>query len=382
MTSLAEKTQALFVAVMGYRPEGVWSAPGRVNLIGEHTDYNDGFALPLAINRRTAVAVGFRDDRRVRVTSSFDPAVIEIDVDDIAADTVSGWSAYPLGVVWALKPHAHARGVDLVINSDVPVGAGLSSSAAIECAVAVALNELWDLGLSPMQLARVGQRAENAIVGAPTGLMDQIASMHGLRDHAVLIDCRSLTASPVELGFDDHDLVLLVIDTQVRHSHATGGYGERRASCESACAALKVSSLRDVSEADLSGAEAVLSPTEFRRVRHVVTENARVLRTAELVRAHGPHAIGALLDESHVSMRDDYEISTPELDCAVEVSRSAGAIGSRMTGGGFGGAAIALVPNSAAESVSDAVFAEFALRGYARPDIFTVTPAEGARRDI
>ena len=382
MTSLAEKTQALFATVMGYRPEGVWSAPGRVNLIGEHTDYNDGFALPMAINRRTAVAVGYRADRRVRVASSFDPEVIEIDMADIEADTVSGWSAYPLGVIWALHPPADARGVDLVIDSDVPVGAGLSSSAAIECAVAVALNELWGLGLTPMELARVGQRAENDIVGAPTGLMDQIASMHGLRDHAVLIDCRELSATPIQLGFDDHDLVLLVIDTQVRHSHATGGYKDRRASCESACVALNVSSLRDVSEVDLPRAQSVLPELEFRRVRHVVSENSRVVRTAELVQAQGPRAIGALLDESHVSMRDDYEISTPELDCAVEVSRSAGAVGSRMTGGGFGGAAIALVPNSLAESVSDAVTAEFLLRGYAAPDIFTVIPAEGARRDI
>ncbi len=382
MTSLAERTQELFASMMGYRPIGVWSAPGRVNLIGEHTDYNGGFALPMAINRRTAVAVGFRDDRRVRVTSSFDPEVVEIDMDAISADTVSGWSAYPLGVVWALNPPADARGVDLVIDSAVPVGAGLSSSAAIECAVAVALTELWGLSLSAMELARVGQKAENDIVGAPTGLMDQIASMHGQRDHAVLIDCRDLTATPIELGFDDHDLVLLVIDTQVRHSHATGGYKDRRASCESACAALGIASLRELTVDDLPRIEPQLSEVEFRRVRHVVTENDRVLTTARLVQSEGPRAIGTLLDESHVSMRDDYEISTPELDCAVDVSRSAGAIGSRMTGGGFGGAAIALVPNSAAESVSDAVVDECARRGFARPDIFTVAPAEGARRDI
>lgn len=382
MTSLAERTQDLFASVMGYRPIGVWSAPGRVNLIGEHTDYNDGFALPMAINRRTAVAVGFRDDRRVRVTSSFDPEVVEIDMDAISAGSVSGWSAYPLGVVWALNPPADARGVDLVIDSSVPVGAGLSSSAAIECAVAVALTELWELHLTPMQLARVGQKAENDIVGAPTGLMDQIASMHGQRDHAVLIDCRELSATPIELGFDDQDLVLLVIDTQVRHSHATGGYKERRASCESACTVLGIGSLRDLTVDDLAGIESRLSDVEFRRVRHVVTENERVVTVARLVQSDGPRAIGTLLDESHVSMRDDYEISTVELDCAVEVSRSAGAIGSRMTGGGFGGAAIALVPNSLAEVVSEAVADEFARRGYSRPDVFTVTPAEGARRDI
>lgn len=385
MTFLVEKTADLFESVLGTRPSGVWSAPGRVNLIGEHTDYNEGFAMPLAINRRTAVAAALRDDRRIRVTSSFDSALVEIEIDDISADTVSGWSAYPLGVVWALRQVAASPeslcGVDLVIDSDVPVGAGLSSSAALECAVAVALNDLWQMGLSTMELARIGQKAENDIVGAPTGLMDQIASMHGRADHAVLIDCQALTATPVALGFAASDLVLLVIDTTVRHSHATGGYKDRRASCERACEALGVSSLRSVTESDLPRAQAILDDETYRRVRHVVTENARVLATGAAIAADGPRAVGELLNASHVSMRDDYEISIPELDCAVEAAQNAGAVGARMTGGGFGGAAIALVSTHLMDEVTEAVLADFAHRGFARPEIFAVSAADGARRD-
>ena len=385
MTFLVEKTADLFESVLGTRPSGVWSAPGRVNLIGEHTDYNDGFAMPLAINRRTAVAAALRDDRRIRVTSSFDSSLVEIEIDDISADTVSGWSAYPLGVVWALRQAAahpeSLRGVDLVIDSDVPVGAGLSSSAALECAVAVALNDLWQMGLSTMELARIGQKAENDIVGAPTGLMDQIASMHGRADHAVLIDCQALTATPVALGFAASDLVLLVIDTTVRHSHATGGYKDRRASCERACEALGVPSLRSVTESDLPRAQSILDAETYRRVRHVVTENARVLATGAAIAADGPRAVGELLNASHVSMRDDYEISIPELDCAVEAAQNAGAVGARMTGGGFGGAAIALVSTHLMDEVTEAVLADFAHRGFARPEIFAVSAADGARRD-
>ncbi len=385
MTFLVEKAADLFESVLGTRPSGVWSAPGRVNLIGEHTDYNEGFAMPLAINRRTAVAAALRDDRRIRVTSSFDSSLVEIEIDDISADTVSGWSAYPLGVVWALRQVAASPeplcGVDLVIDSDVPVGAGLSSSAALECAVAVALNDLWQMGLSPMELARIGQKAENDIVGAPTGLMDQIASMHGRADHAVLIDCQALTATPVALGFAASDLVLLVIDTTVRHSHATGGYKDRRASCERACEALGVSSLRSVTESDLPRAQAILDAETYRRVRHVVTENARVLETGAAIAADGPRAVGELLNASHVSMRDDYEISIPELDCAVEAAQNAGAVGARMTGGGFGGAAIALVSTHLMDEVTEAVLADFAHRGFARPEIFAVSAADGARRD-
>ena len=379
-------------------PLGVWSAPGRVNLIGEHTDYNDGFVLPFAIDRRTTVALTLRDDGILRVSSSFtgssrsqvaEVALSALDAE-VEAGRVTGWSAYPIGVAWALGQRgadlAVVPGVELAIDSDVPVGAGLSSSAAIECAVAVALNEVWNLGLDRETLVQVGQHAENVVVGAPTGIMDQSASLLGQQGTAVFLDCRTLETRNVPLDLEPNGLVVLVIDTGVHHSHATGGYRERRASCDAGAAALGVASLRDVTVDDLDRAQALvdsglLDEVTFRRVRHVVTENDRVLQTVATLEREGPRAIGPLLDASHVSMRDDFEISVPELDVAVEAAQRSGALGARMTGGGFGGAAIALVPVEHLERVTSAVNAAFADRGFTAPTLFTVTPSAGARRE-
>ena len=365
-------------------PEGLWSAPGRVNLIGEHTDYNDGFVFPFAINRRTVVALGLRGDRRLRVASSFAAETVELSLDDLTPENLAGWSAYPLGVAWALGQFgadlAVVPGFDVFIDSDVPIGAGLSSSAAIESAVAVALNDLWQLGLDRRVLARVGQLAENRAVGAPTGIMDQSASLLGAADAAVFLDCRSLEADVIPLGFHAAGLELLIIDTRVSHAHSTGGYASRRASCELGARMLGVASLRDLTVDDLGRAGDVLDDETFRRVRHVVTENSRVLQTVELLGSDGPRAIGPLLDASHSSMRDDFEISVPELDLAVETARGAGAIGARMTGGGFGGAAIALTPSALIPAVTAAVTAAFADRGFAAPDLFVVRAADGAGR--
>lgn len=371
-------------------PAGVWSSSGRVNLIGEHTDYNDGFVLPLAIPHRTYAAVAPRADRSIRVASTFAQDPVEVAIDDLRRlfpehrDEIADWARYPLGVAWALLeavPGATPTGLDIGISSNVPVGAGLSSSAAIEGAVAVALNDLWDLGLDRPALARAGRRAENDAVGAPTGIMDQMASILGRADTAILLDCRSLAVETVDLGFAAADLELLVIDTRVEHSHASGGYGERRASCEAGARALGVASLRDLSVDDLARAEAELDDVTFRRVRHVVTENQRVLDTVRMLRTSGPRAIGDLLLASHASMRDDFEISVPELDTAVAAATAAGAIGARMTGGGFGGAAIALVERDEVDTVTDAVAQAFSERGFAAPVIFPVTAADGARRD-
>ncbi|MFT4213622.1 MAG: galactokinase [Microbacterium sp.] len=382
---------ALFRELTGTKPAGVWSAPGRANLIGEHTDYNDGFVLPFAIDARTALALGPRDDGRIRVASTFNPAPVEVALADLDAlfparrDEIVEWARYPLGVAWALRRHradaAGIAGVDLAIASDVPVGAGLSSSAAIEGATASALNDAWALGLDRVALARAGRRAENEAVGAPTGIMDQMASMLGQRDAAIFLDCRSLDVEVVELGFAAAGLELLVIDTTVKHAHATGGYGERRAACERGAALMGVAALRDLGASDLSRAREVMDDVTFRRVRHVVTENQRVLDTVETLRAQGPRAIGTLLDASHVSMRDDFEISVPELDLAVDTARAAGAIGARMTGGGFGGAAIALVDRAAVDAVGSAVTASFAAAGFAAPHVFAVQPSAGAGRD-
>ena len=381
-----KQAAADFLDRFGRSADGVWSAPGRVNLIGEHTDYNEGFVRPFAIDRRTWAAVGLRDDNAARVTSTFSDDEVEIELADVSPEVLDGWSAYPLGIAWALGENgidlAGQAGFDAHISSDVPVGAGLSSSAAIECAIAIALDERWQLELDRPTLARVGQLAENKAVGAPTGIMDQSASLLGRRDSAVFLDCRSLRSEVVDLGFAAAGLEIVIIDTKVSHSHATGGYAARRASCEAGAAALGVASLRDVAVADLDRAREVMDDETFRRVRHVVTENARVLATVRALRESGPLAIGEILDASHVSMRDDFEISVPELDLAVVAAREAGAIGARMTGGGFGGAAIALTPSHLVAEVTSRVTAAFAEAAYTAPEIFTVTPSDGAKREL
>ena len=394
MTTTQDAATALFLELTGREPEGLWSAPGRVNLIGEHTDYNDGFVLPFAIPHRTVAAVGRRDDGvgRVRVASTFAAEPVEVALDELdglfptatgAEPAVPEWAAYPLGVAWALAQAASVAGsgVDIAIASDVPVGAGLSSSAAIEGATASALNDLWGAGLDRVALARVGRRAENEAVGAPTGIMDQMASMLGEPDAATFLDCRSLEAQLVPLGVAEAGLAILVMDTRVKHAHSTGGYGERRAACERGAAIMGVPSLRDVTVADLPRAEALMDDVTFRRVRHVVTENQRVLDTVRVLRESGARAIGDLLVASHASMRDDFEISVPELDTAVEAALAAGALGARMTGGGFGGAAIALIEADAVADVSDAVASAFAASGFSAPHLFTVVPSAGAGRD-
>jgi galactokinase len=379
-----------FIARYGYAPESVWSGPGRVNLIGEHTDYNEGFVLPFAINRRTVLALGGRQDRLMRVSSTFTDGVVELSLDDLLPENLGGWSAYPLGVAWALGQSvageqradlASVSGFDIHIDSDVPVGAGLSSSAAIESAVALALTELWGLHLDRSTLALVGQLAENKAVGAPTGIMDQSASLLGEADSAVFLDCRSRESEIIPLGLEAAGLAILVIDTNVSHEHATGGYTERRASCELGARELGVASLRDVSVSDLARASEVLDNVTFRRVRHVVTENQRVLDTVAALRKHGPAAIGDLLDASHRSMRNDFEISVPELDLAVETAQSNGALGARMTGGGFGGSAIALVPLEMLSLLEVAIDGAFAEHGYVQPTTFVVRAAPGASRE-
>ncbi|MGN6326706.1 galactokinase [Pseudolysinimonas sp.] len=388
---LRDDVRALFTALAGHEPDGLWSAPGRVNLIGEHTDYNDGFVLPFAIDRRTVVALGTRDDAAIRVASTFaagegwtEAELAEL--EDLRADRSAGtWVRYPLGIAWALGQTgadlAAVPGVDIVIDSNVPTGAGLSSSAAIECAVGVALNDVWRLGLDKPTIARAGQRSENDFVGAPTGILDQSASMLAERDHAVFLDCRSLESETVPLGFEEAGLCILVIDTGQAHEHATGGYRDRREACERGARELGVAALRDLTVDDLDRARDVLDEVTFRRVRHVVTEDARVLETVRRLREEGPRAIGDLLDASHASMRDDFEITTPQLDLAVETARASGALGARMTGGGFGGSAIALIPEDLVSQAQVAIDGAFAEHGWGQPDVFVVRPSDGAGRE-
>ncbi len=382
-TPAYDDAAASFADVYGAAPSGVWSAAGRVNLIGEHTDYNRGLVLPFAIDRRTVCALGIRDDARVRVTSSRADGTVEASLDEIEGRLPTGWSAYPLGVAWALRSFTDAdvRGVDLAISSDVPIGAGLSSSAAIECSVGLALNDVWELGLEPMEIALACQRAENVVVGAPTGVMDQTAAIFGREDNAVLLDCDDLATRVIPLGLHDAGLDVMVIDSRVEHAHATGGYADRRAACERGAAAMGVASLREVTEQDLPRARTLLDDVIFRRVRHVVTENARVSATVDVLAAKGPAAIGELMLASHASMRDDFEISVPAIDAAVEAAMEAGAIGARLTGGGFGGASIALVPRARFGEISQAVERALAAGSFPAPQIFPVRPSDGARRD-
>jgi galactokinase len=385
MSDIRDDVKADFSELYGYEPHGVWSAPGRVNLIGEHTDYNEGFVLPFAINKRTVLALGLREDGILRIASSFADEVAEIAISDLAPEELNGWSAYPFGVAWAIGQFgadlAGVPGVDIFIDSVVPVGAGLSSSAAIESAVALALNDVWQLGFDRPTLAKIGQLAENKAVGAPTGIMDQSASLLGKKDSAVFLDCRSLEAQVIDLGFAAAGLELLIIDTGVSHSHSTGGYASRRASCEEGARVMGVPALRDLTVDDLPRAQELLDDETFRRVRHVVTEDQRVLDTVRALREEGPAAIGELMDASHRSMRDDFEISVPELDLAVETALANGAIGARMTGGGFGGAAIALISSDAVSRLQVAIDGAFAEHGFGQPVTFTVSAADGAVRE-
>ncbi len=378
----AARVAADFTRVYGTAPDGVWAAPGRVNLIGEHTDYNEGFVLPFAIDRAAAVAIRLRDDATARLVSSYgDQSVAEVDLDTLSHDTMAGWTAYPLGVVWVMRQMGIAiGGFDLYLHSTVPSGAGLSSSAAIECAVATAFNELENAGLSLNELVLVGQRAENEVVGAPTGILDQSASLLSTDGHAVFLDCRTQESSTVPLDLAAAGLLILVVDTKVTHAHATGGYAARRASCELGAEVLGVAALRDVAAADLPEAAGLLDEETFRRVRHIVTENQRVLDTVQVLADAGPAAIGDLLTSSHASMRDDFEISCPELDLAVDTALAQGAVGARMTGGGFGGSAIALISVGSEAAVGAAIVDAFAAAGFMAPDIFAVSPAPGARK--
>lgn len=359
---------------------GIWRAPGRVNLIGEHTDYNGGFVLPFAIDRYASIDVSLREDDVIDLSTT-QPGLESVRTKVSDAASAQGWSAYILGVVWALsEAGVNVPGFNAVLDSKVPAGSGLSSSAALECAVALALNDALQAGLSREDLVLIGQRAENEVVGAPTGILDQSASLLATAGHAVFLDCRSRESELIPLDLSAADLQVLVIDTKVSHAHADGGYRARRESCERGAAALGVEFLRDLSAADLTRAKSLLDEETFRRVRHVVTENARVEETVDILRAKTPAHIGGLLNESHASMRDDFEISCPELDLAQSTAVSSGAIGARMTGGGFGGSAIALVENHLADSVAQSIRRAFADASYQAPDIFSVVPGPGAHR--
>ena len=366
-----------FVDLFSRSPDGRWAAPGRVNLIGEHVDYASGLCLPFAIAQRTVVEVAVRDDSLVRLRSRAEAGVVDLSIDEIGPGRPPGWAGYAAGVLWALRADGHpVGGVDLLVTDTVPLGSGLSSSAALECAVALAVDDLFGLGLSRTSLAAACVRAENEVVGAMTGGMDQAVAMLATAGHALLLDTRDGSTRQVPFSPAADGLRLLVIDTKVRHRLADGQYGARRASVEKAAATLGLASLRAATLRDLE----VLDGELLRRARHVVTEIARVRQVVAALDAGELGTIGPLLDASHESLRSDYEVSCRELNLACSMARLSGAFGARMIGGGFGGSAIALVPFSRVDDVTGAVRRSFRASGYREPEIRTASPSAGAAR--
>jgi galactokinase len=367
----------------GSAPEGTWAAPGRVNLIGEYTDFNNGFVMPLALPHTAVAAVSRRSDGILRLYSAdVEGGIVQLRVDELEPLTDIGWAAYPAGVVWALREAGHPiTGADIHLRSTVPTGAGLSSSAALEVVTAHALSDLHELGLSCRDLAVVAQRAENAFVGVPCGIMDQTASACCIEGHALYLDCRDLSTRQIPFDLAAQNLQLLVVDTRVKHALGGGAYAERRAGCEEGARILGVPALRDVPYEQLPRALSQLTdPTVRACVRHVVSENHRVERTLALLEAGDLRAIGPVLTEGHVSLRDDLQVSCEELDLAVESAHAGGALGARMTGGGFGGSAIVLVDASHAGTVTKSVAEAFAAVGHTEPRVFPATPSAGSRR--
>jgi galactokinase len=371
-----------FDEAFGREPQAVWAAPGRVNLIGEHTDYNEGFVLPLALPHRVVAAASAGEEARLRIVSAQEDERVEIALDDLRPGAVDGWAAYVAGVVWSLREDGHETpGLDLLVDGDVPAGAGLSSSAALECSVALAVDEIAGLDLDRPRLARLAQRAENDFVGMPCGILDQAASLLCTEDHVLFLDTRTGDTEQVSLALPKAGLALLVVDTRAPHRLVDGEYAARRRDCERAADALGVPYLRDVDVDDLAETLHRLDDDVVRRrVRHVVTENARVLEVVDLLRTGRAADIGPLLTASHASLRDDFEVTVPELDTGVAAALDAGALGARMTGGGFGGCVIALVRDSDTEQVAEAVREEFARSGFAEPEWFATHAEPGATR--
>ncbi|WP_067479258.1 galactokinase [Actinomadura hibisca] len=368
-----------FATLYGRSPDTAWRAPGRVNLIGEHTDYNDGLVLPFATGMGVTVAAARRDDGVLELASRQAGAgVVSARTADLAPGSVTGWAAYPAGVAWALREHG-VGGASVLVDADLPQGAGLSSSAALECATALALCELHGVTIDRRDLAGICQAAENRFVGVPCGIMDQSASLLCTAGHALLLDCRTGGSEHVPLPLGG--LAALVVDTRAPHALTGADYGDRRAECERAAALLGVPALRDVD--DLDGALRALPDAMLRRrVRHVVTENGRVERAVELLRATARPGkeLGAVLTGSHTSLRDDYEVSWPQADVAVTAALQAGAHGGRMVGGGFGGSVLLLADTGRTAEVITAVTKSFAERGWQAPHVHTAVPSAGASR--
>jgi galactokinase len=369
-----------FLELFGHKAEVLAEAPGRVNLIGEHIDYSEGFVLPFAIADRTYAAIARNNDGLVRIASQQRKnRIFTIDIKDVKPGSAGDWEKYVLGVIWTL---GISSGVDILVDGTVPSGAGLSSSAALECSVAVGLNSLFGLGKSLEDLARATQKAENDYVGMPCGIMDQSVSLMGREGSALLLDCRDLSTESVPFDVASAGLELLIIDTQAHHALVDGGYAERRASCESVAAKFAIPSMRHLTMDVLNARKSEITETEYIRARHVVTEIQRVKDAVAALKLSDFTALGRLINESHFSLRDDYTVSCPELDVAVDASLKAGALGSRMVGGGFGGSAIALIQADQIDSVKDSIKSAYAAKGFKAPRFFTSLPSAGASAQL
>jgi len=351
-----------------------WSAPGRINLIGEHVDYNEGLVLPFALPMTTTARVSSNRSGVVTVVSDIADEPVSFPVG-VQPKDVTGWPAYVAGVVWMLNRSANITGLEIKLRSNVPTGAGLSSSAALECSVAGAISDLLRLGLDRVAVATLARRAENEFVGVPTGSMDQLASMLCEEGHALLLDCRTTDTRAIPFDPAGDDLALLVVDTHVVHELTGTEYGDRRDACERAASALGLPSLRD---ATLPQAASLQDAVLRRRARHVVTEIQRVRDVVKLLEAGRTQDIGRLLTASHESLRDDIEVSCDELDATVDAALTAGALGARMTGGGFGGCAIVLCRRGEVSAIETSVQAAYDDRGWPTPTIWPTTPARGA----
>jgi galactokinase len=365
-----------FHELFGHKADVLAEAPGRVNLIGEHIDYSEGFVLPFAIADRTSAAISSNKDGLVRIASQQRKnRIFTIDIKDVKPGSAGDWEKYVLGVIWSMGV---TTGVDILVDGHVPSGAGLSSSAALECSVAVGLNTLFNLGRSLEDMALATQKAENDYVGMPCGIMDQSVSLMGRAGSALLLDCRDLSTESVPFDVASAGLELLIIDTQAHHALVDGGYAERRASCESVAAKFGIPSMRHLTIDVLQSRKLEITETEFIRARHAVTEIQRVKDAVTALRASDFETLGRLINESHNSLRDDYTVSCPELDEAVDASRTAGALGARMVGGGFGGSAIALIKADQIESVKDAIRKAYTAKNFKAPRFFTSLPSAGA----
>ncbi|MGB5953160.1 MAG: galactokinase [Ornithinimicrobium sp.] len=377
-----ERVKQAFAVVFGSPAQGVWAAPGRVNLIGEHLDYNGGPVLPLAIPHRTMIAAAAREGCTIRLRSVQDPMTWDGSISDLVPGGVPGWCAYAAGVLWAMREAGHdVTGMDLLVDSEVPFGAGLSSSAALTCAIALAAYDLCVPSSADLDRRTIAQwcvRAENEFAGAPTGGMDQAVVLRAEADHAFLLDCATFDAEHLLVPGDAE---LLVVDTRSHHALIDGKYGGRRQASERAAAELGVDCLAGVDHADLATVLARIDDSELQGVvRHVVTETSRVREVAELLRAGQLAQIGPLLVHSHLSMRDDLVISTPELDLVVESAMHAGGLGARMTGGGFGGSAVVLVRPGERGHVAAHIARAFEQAGCGRPGMIRVHAAPAAAR--